>query len=156
MTPSATHEILENVVNIFLNELYVLCLKPIHQYELFLRKRTDQDQRTAIVNIGGREFRTKFSNFLKYPDSRLGRICHATHLSELQSLCDGFIPGPVPVLFFDRNPQHFGTILDVYRKQEVHVCEMHCSLGTVHAMLNLTILINCCLFQTLVVSIAKV
>ena len=91
-------------------------------------KNGAQDQRTAIVNIGGREFRTKFSNFLKYPDSRLGRICHATHLNEVQSLCDGFIPGPVPVLFFDRNPQHFGTILDVYRKEEVHVCEMHCSL----------------------------
>ena len=91
-------------------------------------KKLEQDQRTVIINISGREFRTKLSNFLQYPESRLGQICTATTLEEIQTLCDGFVPGLVPILYFDRNPQHFGNILDVYRKNEVHICERHCSL----------------------------
>ena len=71
-----------------------------------------------IINIGGREFRTRLGNFSRYPESRLGRIAEAATLDSIRQLCDGFLAGPVPVLYFDRNHLHFGTVLDVYRKRE--------------------------------------
>ena len=70
------------------------------------------------INISGRDFRTKLANFSRYPESRLGRIAGASSLDCIRQLCDGFVPGPVPVLYFDRNHLHFGTVLDVYRKRE--------------------------------------
>ena len=75
-------------------------------------------QRHVTINISGREFRTKLANFSRYPESRLGRIAGASSLDCIRQLCDGFVPGPVPVLYFDRNHLHFGTVLDVYRKRE--------------------------------------
>ena len=96
----------------------------------FISKRGDrEDPRTVILNISGSEFRTKLSNFRKFPQSRLGLIGSACSLREIQDLCDGFIPGPVPVFFFYRNPQQFNLVLDLYRKEEIHICERHCTLG---------------------------
>ena len=92
-------------------------------------ERSRTDPRTVIINVSGREFRTKFYNFRKFPESRLGLISAASSLQEIKDLCDGFIPGPVPVFFFDRNPQQFNVVLDVYRKKEIHICEVHCTLG---------------------------
>ena len=85
---------------------------------MFTQSQGDGDQRHVIINISGREFRTKLSNFSRYPESRLGRIAGAASLDCIRQLCDGFVAGPVPVLYFDRNHLHFGTILDVYRKRE--------------------------------------
>ena len=91
-----------------------------------------EDPRTVILNISGKEFRTKLSNFRKFPQSRLGQISSACSLREIQDLCEGFIPGPVPVFFFYRNPQQFNVVLDLYRKEEIHICERHCTLGRPH------------------------
>lgn len=88
-----------------------------------------EDPRTVILNISGAEFRTKLSNFKKFPQSRLGLIGAACSLREIQDLCEGFLPGPVPVFFFHRNPQQFNLVLDLYRKEEIHICERHCTLG---------------------------
>ena len=88
-----------------------------------------EDPRTVILNISGKEFRTKLSNFRKFPQSRLGQISSACSLREIQDLCEGFVPGPVPVFFFHRNPQQFNLVLDLYRKDEIHICERHCTLG---------------------------
>ena len=92
------------------------------------KKRTDIDQRTVIINLSGTQFRTKIANLFKYPTSRLGRISLATSYKQISDLCDGFIPGQTPTIYFDRNPQHFRTILDVYRSGEIHICEQSCAL----------------------------
>ena len=34
-----------------------------------------------------------------------------------------------PVFFFDRSPQQFNVVLDVYRKKEIHISETQCTLG---------------------------
>ena len=39
------------------------------------------------------------------------------------------VPGRTPLIFFDRDPQHFPAVLDVYRKREIHICERTCALG---------------------------
>lgn len=34
---------------------------------------------------------------------------------EVLALCEEFVPGDPPEFFFDRNPQNFGSILEIYR-----------------------------------------
>ena len=76
-----------------------------------------EDPRTVIISLSGRQHRTRLASLRLYPDSRLGRISLAASLEEVRALCDGFVPGRVPVLYFDRNPQHFG---------ECPLCAVHC------------------------------
>ena len=83
---------------------------------------------TILINLSGKEFRTKIENLYSYPTSRLGKISLATSYEQISQLCDGFIPGNPPMIYFDRNPQHFRTILDVYRNREIHVCQQSCPL----------------------------
>ena len=50
---------------------------------------------------------------------------------QVLDLCDGLVAGSPtrpPVLLFLRNPQPFPTILDAYRRREIHVCERNCPL----------------------------
>ena len=68
-----------------------------------------------IVNVSGREFVTRWKNFLRFPNTRLGRIFQAISVEEILLLCDGFLPGDPPIIFFFRNPVYFQTILDAYR-----------------------------------------
>ena len=34
---------------------------------------------------------------------------------DILGLCEEFVPGNPPEFFFDRNPENFGTILEMYR-----------------------------------------
>ena len=86
--------------------------------------------KSVIISIAGREFRTKMKNLQRYPKSRLGKVALAKSKEEVTELCDGFIPGNPPVIFFYRNPVAFRTILDIYRRREVHICEQSCPLIT--------------------------
>ena len=91
-------------------------------------KDTSDDWRTIIISLAGKEFRTKLKNLKKYPMSRLGIIANAKSKDTVERLCDGFIPGSTPTIYFDRNPQNFRMILDVYIRNEMHVCEQSCAL----------------------------
>ena len=88
----------------------------------------NDDWRTVVVNISGKEFRTKMRHLRRYPTSRLGKIALAKSKAEILDLCDGFFPGSPPIIFFFRNPQNFQVILDVYRRREMHVSENSCPL----------------------------
>ena len=66
----------------------------------------------------------------RYPTSRLGKIAMASSRHQITALCDGYIPGHPPIIFFFRNPQNFQVILDIYRRREIHVCESSCPLTT--------------------------
>ena len=86
------------------------------------------DIRNVVINISGIEFRTQWNNLKKFPKSRLGKISLGTSLQECSDLCDGFIPGAIPVIFFHRNPQNFRSIFDIYRGSELHICEQTCAI----------------------------
>ena len=36
-------------------------------------------------------------------------------MESILSLCEEYVPGDPPEFFFDRNPQNFGTVLEMYR-----------------------------------------
>ena len=98
--------------------------------------------RTVVINVGGVSYRSKISNFSKYPASRLGKIFHAKTTSEILEHCDGYKPGNPPVIFFDRNDQNFTAIIDCYRMGELHVCAQNCSLVTqVYLVLEMVLLL---------------
>ena len=86
--------------------------------------------RTVVINVGGVLYRSRISNFSKYPASRLGKIFRAKTSAEILGHCDGYKPGNPPVIFFDRNDQNFSAIIDSYRMGELHVCAQNCSLVT--------------------------
>ena len=88
------------------------------------------DWETIVINISGKEFRTRMRNLRRYPSSRLGKIALASSRQQITNLCDGFIPGQPPIVFYFRNPQNFQVILDIYRRREIHVCESICPLTT--------------------------
>ena len=52
---------------------------------------------------------------LQYPRTRLGKLVLAEQTSEILSLCDEFQPGNKPEFFFDRNPEHFASVLEMFR-----------------------------------------
>ena len=97
--------------------------------------------RTVVINVGGVKYRSKISNFSKYPASRLGKIFRAGTTDEILEYCDGYKPGNPPMIFFDRNDQNFNSIIDCYRMGELHVCSQNCSLVT-QAGLKLNILFS--------------
>ena len=46
---------------------------------------------------------------------RLGQLMRAETIDKILSLCDEFTPGNTPEYFFDRNPDNFPAILNMYR-----------------------------------------
>ena len=58
----------------------------------------------------------KFDNW--YYDNafyRLGKLMRASSIEEILHYCEEFFPGEPPEYFFDRNPDNFPQILDMYR-----------------------------------------
>ena len=102
----------------------------INRGEMVTQRKKDisDDWRTIILSLGGKEFRTKLKNLKTFPLSRLGIIANAKSKETIERLCDGFVPGIPPVIYFDRNPKNFRMVLDLYRSKEMHVCEQLCSL----------------------------
>ena len=46
---------------------------------------------------------------------RLGKLVRAETIEKVLELCDEFTPGDPPEYFFDRNPDNFPAILNMYR-----------------------------------------
>ena len=77
----------------------------------------------VIIDIGGERFQAQRSIFLGYPSTRLGKLMHASSVQEILKYCEEFVPGNPPEYFFDRNPETFPGILDMYRTGTFHVPE---------------------------------
>ena len=60
--------------------------------------------------------------------ARLGRLMRAETVRAILELCDEFTPGHPPVYFFDRNPDNFPAILNMYRTGKLHATERGCAL----------------------------
>ena len=52
----------------------------------------------------------------------------AENVRAILSLCDEFTPGETPEFFFDRNPDNFPAILNLYRTGKLHATERGCAL----------------------------
>ena len=52
----------------------------------------------------------------------------ATSLDKILELCEEFTPGERPEYFFDRNPDNFPSILDMYRNGIFHMSGKGCAL----------------------------
>ena len=65
----------------------------------------------------------------RFPATRLGKLMRADTVAKMLELCDEFIPGEVPEYFFDKNPENFPAILDMYRTSTFHTTESGCALG---------------------------
>ena len=50
------------------------------------------------------------------------------YCSQILELCDEFVPGDPPEFFFDRNPENFPTILNIYRTGQFHMKEGGCAI----------------------------
>lgn len=71
-----------------------------------------------------RRFTAYRDTLLSGPASRLGKLMRAETIEQVPptlyhpqilELCDEFVPGDPPEYFFDRNPDNFPTILNIYR-----------------------------------------
>ena len=52
----------------------------------------------------------------------------ATSVDEILRYCEEFFPGEPPEFFFDRNPDNFPAILNMYRTGSLHATERGCAL----------------------------
>ena len=74
-----------------------------------------RDKVNIILDVGGERFIANRRIIERFPASRLGRLVRAENLRSILELCDEFTPGETPEYFFDRNPENFSSILNMYR-----------------------------------------
>ena len=72
-------------------------------------------RRDIIIDVGGERFTASRNIIETFPATRLGRLVRADTIDKILELCDEFTPGETPEYFFDRNPDNFGSILNMYR-----------------------------------------
>ncbi|XP_076452721.1 potassium voltage-gated channel protein egl-36-like [Babylonia areolata] len=76
---------------------------------------------SIILDVGGKKFRTTRDTLMKLPNTRLGRLVQEKGQLRKNS---GMVE-----FFFDRNPKMMNSVLDLYRKGELHLpSNMCCSL----------------------------
>ena len=75
----------------------------------------------VILDVGGERFQGCRDHFIKYPKTRLGRLMKTDNVEEILSLCDEYVPGKPPEYFFDRNPENFPSVLEMYRSGQFHI-----------------------------------
>ena len=75
----------------------------------------------VIFDVGGERFQGCRDNFVKYPKTRLGRLILSNNVEEILELCDEYTPSDPPEYFFDRNPENFPSVLEMYRSGKFHI-----------------------------------
>ena len=93
-----------------------------------LQKPTKKFKRAVILDVGGDRFIALRSTLERYPHTRLGKVVCATSIAQILKSCDEFVPGETPEYFFDRNPDNFPSILNMYRTGKFHVTGAGCAL----------------------------
>ncbi|XP_076452718.1 voltage-gated potassium channel KCNC4-like [Babylonia areolata] len=71
------------------------------------------DHLSIILDVGGKKFRTTRDTLMKLPNTRLGRLVQEKGQPRKNSGMEKF--------FFDRNPKIMNSVLDLYRKGELHL-----------------------------------
>ena len=97
-----------------------------------------QNQKEPIIfDLNGETFQIFKSNFNKWPTTRLSRLINANSESVRRGLCDEYsvnVDG-IKTYKFYRNPDHFNTILDLYRIGEVHCPKHNCFTTTMEELI---------------------
>ena len=75
----------------------------------------------VIIDVGGERYQASRESFSKYPHTRLGKLVNSSNIEEILSLCEEFVPGNPPEFFFDRNPENFSAVLEMYRSGKFHI-----------------------------------
>ncbi|XP_061751682.1 potassium voltage-gated channel subfamily F member 1-like [Nerophis ophidion] len=114
------------------------------------RYRRCEDEPEITVNIGGVRV-VLFGDVLnRYPESRLAELLNSSsaHNDELiSSLCDDFDPNRKE-FYFDRDPDAFKCIMDVYYLDEIHIKRGICPICFIKEMefwkIDQSVLDDCC------------
>ena len=75
----------------------------------------------VIIDVGGERYQAGKDLFTRYPNTRLGKLVNSSDVTEILTLCEEFVPGQTPEFFFDRNPECFGAVLEMYRSGKFHI-----------------------------------
>ena len=75
----------------------------------------------VVLDVGGERYRTSRDAFLKYPNSRLGKLLSSSNLDEILTLCEEYTPSNPPEFFFDKNPENFSVVMELYRSGKLHI-----------------------------------
>ena len=81
----------------------------------------------VILDVGGEKFKIQRRILVKYPTTRLGKVVNAEKLEKILDNCDEVKLSRTemrsPEYYFDKNPDNFNVILDMYRSGQFHVIE---------------------------------
>ncbi|XP_017573542.1 potassium voltage-gated channel subfamily F member 1a [Pygocentrus nattereri] len=104
-----------------------------------------------VVNIGGVKQVLHADALKRYPETRLGELASASaHCGpdEVAELCDDYEPGNPGEFFFDRDPDAFRCIVEVYYYGEVHMRRGMCPVCFMEEMefwrVDAELLDECC------------
>ena len=75
----------------------------------------------VILDVGGERYRTSRDVFLKFPNTRLGKLMISSDLDEILTLCEEYTPSNPPEYFFDKNPTNFALVMEMYRSGKLHI-----------------------------------
>jgi len=93
-------------------------IKGVHDKTCKMSKR-------VILNVGGDRHEILSESLARYPHTRLGRLQDCTSVEEILTLCDDYSPESTEY-FFDRPPKSFPVVLNLYRKDKLHLAEDIC------------------------------
>ncbi|KAM7538520.1 hypothetical protein Aperf_G00000047322 [Anoplocephala perfoliata] len=82
----------------------------------------------VILNVGGDRHEVLWRTLGKVPHSRLGRLQNAVTHKDIMQLCDDYNI-ETNEYFFDRHPQTFGCVLNLYRTGHLHTMDDICVLA---------------------------
>ncbi|KAM4625913.1 voltage-gated potassium channel regulatory subunit KCNF1 [Polymixia lowei] len=109
----------------------------------------DEGETEIAVNIGGVKVMLFGDVLNRYPESRLAELvnCSNQNYDVISSLCDDFDPGRKE-FYFDRDPDAFKCIIDVYYFDEIHIKRGICPICFIKEMefwkIDQSVLDECC------------